>query len=47
MGSLMAVIDSLDRFSLEQHKPVSMHLLRHWMKRRESLVVREYETRTV
>lgn len=47
MGSLMAVIDSLDRFSLEQHKPVSVHLLRHWMKRRESLVVREYETRTV
>lgn len=47
MGSLMAVIDSLDRFSLEQHKPVSMHLLRHWMKRRESLVVREYETRSV
>ncbi|MCQ8896798.1 DnaA/Hda family protein [Limnobacter humi] len=41
MGSLMAVIDSLDRFSLEQHKPVSVNLLRHWMKRRESLVVRE------
>lgn len=42
MGSLMAVLDSLDRFSLEQHKPVSVHLLRHWMKRRESLVVREH-----
>lgn len=41
MGSLMAVMDSLDRFSLEQHKPVSVHLLRHWMKRRESLVVKE------
>lgn len=41
MGSLMAVIDSLDRFSLEQHKPVSVNLLRHWMKRRESLVIRE------
>ncbi|WP_370262715.1 DnaA ATPase domain-containing protein [Limnobacter sp.] len=47
MGSLMAVMDSLDRFSLEQQKPVSVTLLRHWMKRRESLVVREYETRTV
>lgn len=47
MGSLMAVMDSLDRFSLEQHKPVSVHLLRHWMKRRESLVVREHETRPV
>ncbi|HEX4917768.1 MAG TPA: DnaA regulatory inactivator Hda, partial [Limnobacter sp.] len=47
MGSLMAVMDSLDRFSLEQQKPVSVNLLRHWMKRRESLVVREYETRTV
>ncbi|WP_284281932.1 HdaA/DnaA family protein [Limnobacter litoralis] len=41
MGSLMAVMDGLDRFSLEQHKPVSVHLLRHWMKRRESLVVKE------
>lgn len=41
MGSLMAVMDSLDRFSLEQQKPVSVHLLRHWMKRRESLLVRE------
>jgi DnaA family protein len=41
MGSLMAVIDSLDRFSLEQQKPVSVNLLRHWMKRRESLVIRE------
>ncbi|HEX4842270.1 MAG TPA: DnaA/Hda family protein [Limnobacter sp.] len=47
MGSLMAVMDSLDRFSLEQQKPVSVNLLRHWMKRRESLVIREYETRTV
>ncbi|MCR2746360.1 HdaA/DnaA family protein [Limnobacter parvus] len=47
MGSLMAVMDGLDRFSLEQQKPVSVHLLRHWMKRRESLVIREYETRTV
>lgn len=47
MGSLMAVMDGLDRFSLEQHKPVSVNLLRHWMKRRESLVIREYETRTV
>lgn len=41
MGSLMAVMDSLDRFSLEQQKPVSVNLLRHWMKRREGLVVRE------
>jgi DnaA-homolog protein len=41
MGSLMAVIDSLDHFSLEQKKPVSVNLLRHWMKRRESLVIRE------
>lgn len=47
MGSLMAVMDGLDRFSLEQQKPVSVNLLRHWMKRRESLVIREYETRTV
>jgi len=47
MGSLMAVMDGLDRFSLEQHKPVSVNLLRHWMKRRESLVIREYETRTL
>ena len=47
MGSLMAVLDGLDRFSLEQQKPVSVNLLRHWMKRRESLVIREYETRTV
>lgn len=47
MGSLMAVMDGLDRFSLEQHKPVSVNLLRHWMKRRESLVIREYETRTI
>ena len=46
MGSLMAVMDGLDRFSLEQQKPVSVNLLRHWMKRRESLVIREYETRT-
>jgi DnaA family protein len=43
MGSLTAVMDGLDRFSLEQHKPVSVNLLRHWMKRRESLVVREPE----
>lgn len=41
MGSLMAVIDSLDRFSLEHQKPVSVHLLRHWMKRREGLLIRE------
>ncbi|HEX4856557.1 MAG TPA: DnaA/Hda family protein [Limnobacter sp.] len=47
MGSLMAVMDGLDRFSLEQQKPVSVNLLRHWMNRRESLVIREYETRTV
>lgn len=47
MGSLMAVMDGLDRFSLEQQKPVSVNLLRHWMKRRESLVIREYETRSV
>lgn len=47
MGSLMAVMDGLDRFSLEQQKPVSVNLLRHWMKRRESLVIREHETRTV
>jgi DnaA family protein len=40
MGSLMAVMDGLDRFSLEQHKPVSVYLLREWMKRREGLVVR-------
>ena len=46
MGSLTAVMDGLDRFSLEQQKPVSVNLLRHWMKRRESLVIREHETRT-
>lgn len=47
MGSLTALLDGLDRFSLEQKKPVSVHLLRHWMRRRESLVVREHETRAV
>jgi DnaA family protein len=47
MGSLMAVMDGLDRFSLEQQKPVSVNLLRHWMKRRESLVIREHETRAI
>lgn len=47
MGSMMAVLDGLDRFSLEQQKPVSVNLLRHWMKRREGLVIREYETRSV
>lgn len=47
MGSLTALLDGLDRFSLEQKKPVSVHLLRHWMRRRESLVVKEYETRAV
>ncbi|MDX1669167.1 MAG: DnaA/Hda family protein, partial [Limnobacter sp.] len=47
MGSLTALLDGLDRFSLEQKKPVSVHLLRHWMRRRESLVVKEHETRAV
>lgn len=42
MGSLTAVMDGLDRFSLEQQKPVNVHLLRNWMRRRESLVVREH-----
>jgi DnaA-homolog protein len=46
MGSLTALLDGLDRFSLEQKKPVSVHLIRHWMRRRESLVVKEHETRT-
>lgn len=45
MGSLTALLDGLDRFSLEQKKPVSVHLLRHWMRRRESLVIKENETR--
>ncbi|MFN7835186.1 MAG: HdaA/DnaA family protein [Burkholderiaceae bacterium] len=40
MGSLLAVLDGLDQFSLEQHKPVSLNLLRAWMKRRASLVIR-------
>ncbi len=47
MGSLTALIDGLDRFSLEQKKPVNLNLLRHWMRRRESLVVRENETRSI
>jgi DnaA family protein len=40
MGSLSAVLNGLDQFSLEQHKPVSLNLLRAWMRKRESLVVR-------
>ena len=40
MGSLSALLNGLDQFSLEQHKPVSLHLLRQWMKRREGLMVR-------
>lgn len=40
MGSLSALLNGLDEFSLEQHKPVSLHLLRQWMKRREGLMVR-------
>lgn len=47
MGSLTALIDGLDRFSLEQKKPVNLNLLRYWMRRRESLVVRENETRPI
>ena len=40
MGSLSALLDGLDQFSLEQQKPVSLHLLRNWMRRREALVVK-------
>lgn len=40
MGSLSALLNGLDEFSLEQQKPVSLHLLRQWMKRREGLMVR-------
>lgn len=40
MGSLSALLNGLDQFSLEQQKPVSLSLLRQWMKRREGLVVK-------
>ncbi len=40
MGSLCALLDGLDQFSLEQQKPVSLYLLRSWMRRREGLVVK-------
>jgi DnaA family protein len=40
MGSLSALLNGLDQFSLEQKKPVSLYLLRQWMKRREGLVVK-------
>lgn len=40
MGSLSALLNGLDEFSLEQQKPVSLYLLRQWMKRREGLMVR-------
>ncbi|NJM32404.1 MAG: AAA family ATPase [Limnobacter sp.] len=46
MGSLIAVLDGLDRFSLEQQKPVSLYLLRHWMRRRESLLVKHHKSHT-
>ena len=42
MGSLSAVLDGIDQFSLEQQKPVSLHLLRQWMRRREALLIKNH-----
>lgn len=46
MGSLSALLNGLDQFSLEQQKPVTLHLMRQWMKRREGLMVRNALTQT-
>lgn len=43
MGSLSAVLNGLDTFSLEQKKPVTLYLLRQWMKKREGILVRNSE----
>jgi len=40
MGSLSALLNGLDEFSLEQQKPVSLSLMRQWMKKREGLILK-------